>query len=581
MRTPLKLSGVETPDTAPSTSPDGVGGPDDWDSLSLGERLARVTAAEWPPRDEPAPPRAVLSPASAFPTSADVTPTQPAAGSLNAVPVNRAPVDPTAVPSSPPIAWRQPDAPRPGTYEPANHPPTSYPPPSSAPPSAAGHPWPSQRGWPPPYPPHVLAGRRRRRGPAVTLLVIAIVVAVIASIGFAIAVSNRPRSPAAALGVITHASPSAPTASPRSLRSVLTAQTTALLAGDRDAFMAGVDPAASATVTAYQRLFANLRALHVTVWNQSADGDARQLSGVSEFDVDVSYCFVVTNCKDMTATMTVTATVRDGRAVIETYKPPATSQRFDTPIPWQAATLTAVTGSRVVVAATAAEASRLRDVLPIAERAARAADTYAKWGRPPLYLVYLAGPSDARTWFGGGLEHSTGEAIGLSETDIEVMVVLPEAAESRYSGPGTLGTVLQHEMGHVATLYGDNQQTGHDSLIEGIAEYVAYNGHPSWAAYRLDNTREYVQSGKWSGQCYLTKEISSDDVLTGSAAYGIGYLMIKRLVAKYGLAKALAFWSGVERESLPINTAATTYLGTSWKSVNSDCASYIRHTLHA
>jgi hypothetical protein len=581
VRTPLKLSGVETPDTASSTSPDGVGGPDDWDSLSLGERLARVTAAEWPPRDEPPPPRAALPPPAAFPTVADVTPAQPAAASPNPVPVTRAPADPAAVPSSPPIAWGQPGARTPSTYELTSYQPNGYQPPSSAP-VAGGDAWPTQRsGWPPPYPPQVLAGRRRRRGPAVTLLVIAIVVAVIASIGFAIAASKRPGSPTVALGAIAHASPSAPTASPRSLRSVLTAQTAALLAGDKDAFMAGVDPTATATVTAYQRLFANLRALHVTVWDQSADGDARQLSGVSEFDVDVSYCFLVTNCKDMTATMTVTATVRDGRAVIETYKPPATSQRFDTPIPWQAATLTAVTGSRVVVAATAAEASRLHDVLPIAERAAKAADAYAKWGRPPFYLVYLAGPSDARIWFGGGLEHSTGEAIGLSETDIEVMVVLPEAAESRYSGPGTLGTVLQHEMGHVATLYGDNQQTGHDSLIEGIAEYVAYNGHPSWATYRLDNTREYVQSGKWSGQCYLTKEISSDDVLTGSAAYGIGYLMIKRLVAKYGLAKALSFWSGVERESLPISTAATTYLGTSWKSVNSDCASYVRHTLHA
>jgi hypothetical protein len=542
--------------------------------LTLGEQLSRLIAAEngeaWLPPDRaearPHPGEARPYPAEAQPYAAEARP--PVAPTPTPAP-RFAP--PPAVPSSPPVTWGQPSVYRPQTYQPVVTRPTA---PSSglwSPPGGA---------WPPPYPPDVLAARRERRGAAISLLVIAIVLAVLATAGFAASQVSRRVVASGAVGAVTHKS-ATPPANPLALKSVLNAQTTALLVGDRAGFLAGVDPAQQTTVAAFGRLYANLRALHVAAWHLSAPGDSVPLTTSTPFHIQVSYCFVVTTCKAVYAQLSVTATARDGRAVIETYKPPTTSQRFDEPIPWQTSTLTAVTGPRVVVAASSAESSRLKQVLPIAVRAAKVADGYAKWGRPPVYVVYLAGPTDARTWFGGGLEHSTGEAIGLSATDIEVMVVLPAAAESRFAGPGTLGTVLQHEMGHVATLYGDEEDSGHDSLIEGIAEYVAYNGHPSWATYRLDNTREYVASGKWSGQCYLTKEISSSDVLTGSAAYGIGYLMIKRLIAKYGLSKTLDFWAGVEREGLNTLTSSTRYLGVSWSSVNADCATYVRHTLHA
>gem|GEM_PF-4871206 len=435
--------------------------------------------------------------------------------------------------------------------------------------------------WSPPYPPNVVIGQRpgpRRR--IVPILVIAIAVALIATVSIAVSRLGTPAStPTGRLGAVS--APPKVATDPLSLNSVLAAQSTALIAGDEAGFLAGVDPESKIVRSAYKRMYANLRALHVATWSQSAPGGASPISGVKHFDIDVSYCLVVTTCKDMNAQLSVTAAVKNGRVLIESYVPPVPSERFDEPIPWETSTLTAVTGRRVVVAASAAEKSELADALPVAERAAAAADKFAVWGKPPIYLIYLAGPSDAKSWFGGGLEHSTGEAIGLSATDIEVMVVLPAAGESRYAGPGRLGTVIQHEMGHVVTLYGDHQDTGHDSFIEGIAEFIAYNGHSSWAAYRLDNTREYLLSGKWSGNCYLTKEISSDDVLTGSAAYGIGYLTFKRLASRYGTAKMLSFWGGVERDGLTADQSARKTFGVAWKTVNADCASYIRRTLHA
>ena len=63
---------------------------------------------------------------------------------------------------------------------------------------------------------------------------------------------------------------------------------------------------------------------------------------------------------------------------------------------------------------------------------------------------------------------------------------------------------------------------------------------------------------------------------TSDAAYGIGYLSVRYLVSKYGQAKMLAFWGDVERDGDSVNTAAQKEFSTSWTTVNSACASYVR-----
>ena len=362
---------------------------------------------------------------------------------------------------------------------------------------------------------------------------------------------------------------------------MLNAQSGALIDGNEAGFLAAVDPTATSAVAAYKRMYANLRALHVSTFDQSAD--ASFVDGRADVEIGVYYCLAYL-CGE--ADLDVTFDVVNGKAKIVAYTAPAVSADDVVPIPWQASALSVVTGTDatgtdVIVAADAAEKSQLSRVLPMAERAAAAADKYAHWEEVPTYLVYLAGHRDAAKWFGGILENSDGESVSLSSTDIEVMVVLPDAADKRYTGDGGLEMVIQHEMGHVATLYNDSQDYDYDSLIEGIAEYIAYTGHPTWDDYRLADAREYVREGKWSGQCYLTKEISSSDGLTGSAAYGIGYLTIKYLVGKYGESAMLDFWGRVERDGLTVDEAARSTFDVAWKTINTGCASYIRRTLHA
>ena len=99
---------------------------------------------------------------------------------------------------------------------------------------------------------------------------------------------------------------------------------------------------------------------------------------------------------------------------------------------------------------------------------------------------------------------------------------------------------------------------------------------------RLADVRTYIRSGKWSGDAFLSREVTSSDGLTASAAYGIGYLTIRRLVQRFGLQNTLAFWE--QTEKLPYampDQASQAAFHASWKSVNADLAHYIRQTVHA
>jgi hypothetical protein len=318
--------------------------------------------------------------------------------------------------------------------------------------------------------------------------------------------------------------------------------------------------------------------MHVAVWTQTTAGGADITVDSEQYEVDITYCLVVKSCTDTEAEWHVAAKLVGGKAVIEGYTAPAASYYTSEPYPWEISTLSAVVGPRVVVAASN-ESGALSKALPIAERAAKAADQYAHWGKPSVYIVYLASHSEGKTWFDGGLRNADGVSYPIQPDDIEVTILMPDAEETQYAGPGGLNTVIQHEMGHVATLHGNSQDRGHDSLIEGIAEYCAYTGHPSWDTYRLQNVREYIQRGDWSHSIYMTSEITGKSVLAGSAAYGIGYLGLRYLVKTYGLTAMLTFWGDFERDAKSLNASAEAVFHKTWTSVDASAASYVEHAV--
>jgi hypothetical protein len=417
------------------------------------------------------------------------------------------------------------------------------------------------------------------------IAVISVVVVLVACAGFV-----GYEVPKAAQSHASAASPQAPstagTASAPSeadmttLNGVLESQAAALVRGDEAGWLAAVDPAKHAAVTQYKRIYHNMRAMHVALWSQSSTTGYNTMSAKDEdYDIDVSYCLVVKTCADTEETLHVSARMVKQKILIDSIDLPKADRYAEEPFPWEVATLSAVTGKRVIVAASSAWSSSLKRVLPIAERAAVAADKYAKWGLPSEYVIYLASASEGKKWFDAGLSNVDGVSYSIEPHDIEIVIMMPTAQETNYSGPGGLNAVIQHEMGHVATLQGEGF-SGHDSFIEGIAEYCAYTGHTSWAQYRIQDVRAYIRTGKWSKTVYLTSQITAKDQLAASAAYGIGYLALRHIAEKYGTAKMMTFWGDVERQGLTLSTAAKQDLGKSWSSVNADSVAYIKQVTH-
>jgi hypothetical protein len=349
-----------------------------------------------------------------------------------------------------------------------------------------------------------------------------------------------------------------------------------LLHGDEKGWLAPIDPRAKAAVAAYKRIFHNMRAMHVAVWAQDDSfGDAS--SARSSFPIDVTYCLVVRTCTKTTAELDVTVELKHGVVQIESLAKPLKDRRTAQPPPWQVARLSAVVGPRVVVAASGAEAYRLRSVLPLAVAAAAADDRFALWGKPAEYVVYLADSAEFGRWFDADVDREDlGFEINVSPSDLEAVIRLPAAGTE--NGAGGLHEVVQHELCHVATLQGISD-SGDDSLIEGLADYCAAIGHPSWETDELGAARTYIRRGDWSKKIYLTKQIDSRNLITVNAAYAIGYLALHYLADTYGQARMLTFWGDVEHDYDSLNSASEAVFHKSWTSVNAAAVGYIDHRL--
>ena len=417
------------------------------------------------------------------------------------------------------------------------------------------------------------------------------------------AAAGASRSPSAPASPVPSSTPPAAL----TLNDLLTAQSAALLAGNEAGWLALVKPSEKNTVAVYRRLYDGLRALQVRRLSQVVADDTGydtlgswNVGDDRPADVTVTFCAFVDSCSDQHAMLhvhvTVTTSAAGPHALIDGIDSQFTdrsSTHSMAPWPWQVADLHSVVGRRVILASSATYASRLPALLPAAERAAERADTLAIGDKPPVYIVYLATAAEYKRWF--TIKHTASEAgvaVTLGSNDIEVLIRMPDADQTRLVGAGGVAAVIGHEFGHVATLQEKSTKIdsaaamfsgGDDDLVEGIAEYCSYTGHPaSWSAARLANVRTYIRSGKWSGDAFLSREVTSSDGLTASAAYGIGYLTIRRLVQRFGLERTLEFWE--QTENLPYaipDQASQAVFHASWTSVNADLAHYIRQTVHA
>lgn len=347
-------------------------------------------------------------------------------------------------------------------------------------------------------------------------------------------------------------------------------QSAALLAGDKARFTGIADPAAKRVGPWLTDRFTSLRALGIAQWTTMVTSVTPYGTARWQADVDVDYCFVTPCARPLKQPLRTIWNLGDpaGPRLTEIY--PARTGR--TAPPWTQSVLRAVSGNRVVVAATAANAGRLAGTLADAEAAAAVADRFAGAAKPGKYVIYLAGGAEWGRWPYG----DEGDWVaGYAQQETESVVV-------KLSALGSIGmsALLRHELTHVSSLAGRSDEvTDADTwwLTEGLAEYAIHGDRPFAGYPRRAETAAFVRG--WKGDLRIGRPPAKTSARDASARYGTAYLAVACLFRTYGEAKAMTFFHAVAvNGTSPANTAVET-LGVPWPQVGTTCADQIRATV--
>jgi hypothetical protein len=345
------------------------------------------------------------------------------------------------------------------------------------------------------------------------------------------------------------------------VRRMLRRQATALLRGDRAGWLAAVDQPVRGR---YADLYRTLRALRVTTL------DYRVVGGrPPSVTVELSYCFSACTGERPRVAQSLTVRAAGDTYVISALAAPGRPTDFQ-PAPWEAGDLVFAQGGRVTVAAPRALAGRLAEVVALADRAAAVDDRYAALAgnRQARYRVFLATDELWRTWYGG---RATGWAVGymqpLASAGADVVI-----DPSRIRGRSALREVLQHELGHVATIGGADPEADDMWLVEGVAEYIAYAPRPA-----TDNVRStYLRTGKFPTTLFQTPLDDTSPARTVTRFYGYGHLAVDCLVKTYGEKAFFTFFGRVVRDQGNIQKVSLAEFHRPWREVDKACVSTIR-----
>jgi hypothetical protein len=229
----------------------------------------------------------------------------------------------------------------------------------------------------------------------------------------------------------------------------------------------------------------------------------------------------------------------------------------------------------VIVAGPNSQAKRLKQVLKLAEKAAKVTDKYAGYVNNPQrrYRVYVADEAGWKKWY-GGIEQKwvIGYEMPLNSTGGDI-ILRAKASED----PRQLAVTLQHELTHVVTLAGGHWETTDDQwLIEGIAEYV---GALPRKAQDTGNHDVLAESfGKHGApKTIVVPQLPDDaDDLTVNTLYAMGHYATSCMAATYGERKLMQFTNLVLREAKKPDEASRTAYGKPFATVDKACVRWIR-----
>ncbi len=350
-------------------------------------------------------------------------------------------------------------------------------------------------------------------------------------------------------------------------------QAAALVAGDETRYLAPADSENQRLIADLQRRYRVVREMGVGQWTQTIRTTPKVIGERTwSADIKLSYCFGEVTCRANNLILATEWRFSDDRLWLTELEASESDQYG--PRPWETSDLVIGAGSRVVVASAQRYSSRLTDTVAMADRAAKIADTLARWQpAPSRYVVFIAGPSDWSTWYSYEQPEWAG-GVYVHQTDNEVVINGP------YTSMEDMETLLTHEFTHVSTMAG--KRAGVSSsvwwLIEGVADYAPMIGKPvsAYDPQSLSAIRSFV-NGAWDGDPAVDGPSFNAPLEEASARYGMAFLTVRRIADVYGHDRMLDFWGKMVHDDASAETAATQALGASWSTVMADCAQYIRN----
>jgi hypothetical protein len=362
-------------------------------------------------------------------------------------------------------------------------------------------------------------------------------------------------------------------------------QADALVEGDEKGWLAAVDPKNKALVTRYRTMFKNLRTLEVS----HAEFHAEKLEGSTSAKVvaqaALGYCFSGVTCPAWRADYDegpAKATYRltfkligTAWTITELSDAAGLEHNYLQPAPWDNQALTFIKGKRVIVAGPSSQAKRLKQVLTLAEKAAKVTDKYAGYVDNPQrrYRVYVADEPGWKKWYGGiDQKWVIGYEMPLNSTGGDIIL------RAKASGdPRQLAVTLQHELTHVVTLAGGHWENTDDQwLIEGIAEYVGTLPRKPQDTGNHDVLAESFRRHGVPKTITVPPLPDDADDLTVNTLYAMGHYATACMAAKFGERKLMRFTDLVLREAKKPDEASRTAYGKPFATVDKACVSWIR-----
>jgi len=409
---------------------------------------------------------------------------------------------------------------------------------------------------------HVTRPRPRRDRGATWVLVLLVGLLVVGLLAAGVATRDARSDDAAdAAAPPSASSPAVPSPSVdaaalrvQALDQVLGERAAAIMARDRDAWLATVDPAATEFVAQQTATFDNLAQVPLAQWRYEFAGegpylpaDRRQVLGPEAWVARVVQVYRLADADqaDVRREEHLTLVQRDGRWLVADDGDGGSSTEL-----WDLGPVQVVRGTRSLVLGTAGVETLEKYVTEVDEAAVRVDEVWGEaWPRTVVVQVPRDQAELARLLLRtdeAGLDQiaavTTGE-LGLDQPGSSADRVIVNPAGFAQLGPLGREVVLTHEITHVATRATTTSEVP-IWLSEGFADYVAYAGTELSRDVIAADVLEQVRAG--SGPTALPTGPDFDPAATRiAAAYSGSWLAAELIARTYGEEALVAFYRAV------------------------------------